>query len=371
MGDESTNRSSSTVYELHEDGRSSFVRGDHEEQVILSPVTFMQDDPNHDIIAESTFFLDEDQDVVVQDTSFRTVASQPLLRQSSSSYRARPSRNRLNGLNYLNAITYAAHVFVSWGIGVWGLGGIIETRWEIMEHHITLINPAHWNYFLWAPILLLEFVFAVAQLFPYYRSRPIIQAGTRYNFFLVFVSQTFWTIFFSFKLFIASFVSVLTTLLLLINLLVSQRSSLTREKSIAEYILFRLCFYMHTGWMILMTVDHFSLLFRRFHTSVGLQVAVDIFALGAMLAVAVCCLARPPTNDFVIPCVILWAYLGIASNLANPSESFMNFYHYNIIEALRYSTYFFASSVGLLLAPNLLVWFTRECCTINVVQLED
>jgi hypothetical protein len=90
---------------------------------------------------------------------------------------------RLNGLNYLNVLTYLLNVFVSYGIGVWGLGGILPTRWEISKEYVTLVTPAHWAYFLWAPILVFEAIFAIAQLFPYYRARPIIQQGTGFFFF--------------------------------------------------------------------------------------------------------------------------------------------------------------------------------------------
>jgi len=266
---------------------------------IVSPVTFREEAGLHN---------DESERICFEDNL--TLPSQEENTTSLLYTRREPAE--LNGLNFLNVVTYCAHLFVSWGIGVWGLDGVLETRWEISTKYETLVTPAKWAYYLWAPILILEGVFALAQLFPYYRSRPIIQAGTGFFFFYTFLIQTAWTFFFSFQLFIFSFVSVVAALLSLISLLASQQHSLIRNRhSRMEYTLFRFPFFLHTGWMILMTVDHFSILFRRFEADIGLQIAIDIFSLGIMLAVAVACLTRPPETDFVIPLVILWSYVSL------------------------------------------------------------
>jgi hypothetical protein len=156
-------------------------------------------------------------------------------------------------------------------------------RWYITTKYETLVTPAVWAYYLWAPILVLEGLFAVAQLLPHYRNRPVIQAGTGCFFFYNTVLQTAWTLFFSFRLFTLSFVSVILALLSLLALLASQRLAMHNGTSstlnntaaaaaqcscfsfsVTEYLLFRFPFHLHAGWMILMTVDHLSLIFR-FH----------------------------------------------------------------------------------------------------------
>lgn len=226
-------------------------------------------------------------------------------------------RAELSGLNYLNFVTYLAHLFVNWGIGVGGLFGVLETRWEILRKYETLLTPCEWAYYLWAPILIMEGVFAFCQMLPRFRARPIIQVGgTGFYFFYTFLIQTAWTLFFSFKLFIPSFVTVVAALLSLITLLVLQQSTLgdgggTGLFSWTEYILFRFPFYLHTGWMVLMTADHFSLLFRHFTpNNIAIQLTTDIVGLGGMLAIAVVCLYQPRfRKDFVIPMVILYSYV--------------------------------------------------------------
>lgn len=329
------------------------------ESGILSPVPFRD---------EAGFRNEESVRLVFDEDN--TLPSREAFPRSPFLARREPAE--LNGLNYLNVVTYAAHLFVSWGIGVWGLHGILRTRWELSLQYETLVMPAHWAYYLWGPILILEGIFALAQLFPYYRARPIIQAGSGYFFFYTFLLQTAWTFFFCFQLFICSFVAVTLTLLSLLGLLASQQKHRvpSGRSSRVEYALFRFPFYLHTGWMVLMAVDHFALLFRKLNASLGLQVAADIFSLGILMAVAAAYLVRPYKAGWVIPAVILWSYLGIAWRLHTPSDVMMALYGDTIVSAVRYSVFFFAGAVSCCLVPNTVVWAAHEFLTINVIELD-
>ena len=265
----------------------------------------VQNDPSH---RRTSIYFEEDATTLPSRSDEYMMNNQePLL------YVPQREPSALNSVNYLNVVTYGAHLFVSWGIGIWGLDGKLSTRWEITQEFETLVTPAEWAYFLWVPILILEGIFALAQLTPHYRNRPIIQAGTGYFFFYCFVLQTAWTFFFSFELFTLSFISVVLALLSLLSLLLSQLHTISNDerRSWLEYLLFRFPFYLHTGWMVLMSTDHFALLFRAFGTSAHVQAAIDILSLSVLLAVGVACLIRPPYSDFVIPTVILWCFVSI------------------------------------------------------------
>eukprot|EP00980_Cylindrotheca_fusiformis_P001514 scaffold346_cov116-Cylindrotheca_fusiformis.AAC.28 len=238
---------------------------------------------------------------------------------------------KLNGLNYLNIVTYFLNVFVSYGIGVWGLSGSLPTRVDVFLEYETLITPAKWAYFLWAPILVFEAIFAIAQLLPNYRARPIIQQGTGQHF-----------------------------------------SRVRGRKSLVEYWLFRFPFYLHCGWLIICCVVQFSILFRYLTGNVGVQLAADVVALGSMLPAATYFLTGQPSGpDFVIPLVIIWAYIGIALPLHHPSETLLSIYDHSDVVAVRDSAYFFACTVGLMLIPRVFIWMFQEFCTINVVELDD
>jgi benzodiazapine receptor len=295
-----------------------------------------------------------------------------MARESSSSSHVRGRvRPKLNGLNYLNVVTYAAHLFVSWGVGVWGLDGIVDTRVSIGMRFETLVTPATWTYIIWYPILVLEGIFAIAQLLPDYRARPIVQDGTGFYFFYCFILQTCWTLFYSFELFIPSFVSVVAVLASLLSLLASQHNSQTRaRRSPWEYYLFRFPFLLHAAWMVVATLTHFSLLFRSHHTDIAVQIGVDIVCLALLVPVALLSMACPTWKDFCFPMVILWTFIGILCQLEHPSDAMLDMFGELIIRALRVVLYFFIGTVCCSVIPNLVIYLSREWCTINVVELE-
>jgi hypothetical protein len=306
---------------------------------------------------------------------------------------------KLNGLNYLNVITYVLNVFTSYFIGVRGLFGVLPTRRDIFIEYETLVTPADYAYWLWAPILVFELFFATAQLLPHYRARPIIQQGTGLYFFWACIIQTIWTVFFAMRWFISSFVAVVLALLCLVFLLASQHynvlcapttrgqggmtiagflSSATmpparqRRKSLLEYWFFRFPFYLHCGWLLVCMVVQFSMVFRyRFTNSSGAQLTADIVALGVMLPPATFFLTGQSSGpDFVIPIVILWSYVSIAVELNKPSDTLVDLYGHAAILAVQNASYVFTGLIGVMLVPRIIVWIAQEFCTIDVVELE-
>uniref|UniRef100_A0A7S1GLA6 Uncharacterized protein n=1 Tax=Cyclophora tenuis TaxID=216820 RepID=A0A7S1GLA6_CYCTE len=279
---------------------------------------------------------------------------------------------QLNGLNFLNVVTYIAHLVASIGIGVWGLGGILDSRVKIILAHETLVTPAKWAYWIWVPILASETVFAVAQLLPEYRARPIVQDGTGFFFFYTCLLQIIWTLCFSFELFVPSFIAVVLETATLASLLASQGLSLSRgRRSKKEYWLFRFPFYLHFGWIVVMAVAHLALLVRYLSSMVPAQLATDMVALGLLLPVASYYLIRRDKPSFVIPCVILWAYIGIAWRLNNPTDTVINLYGLEVVRAFNVACYVFAAIVCCILFPRVAAWACQEFFTIQVHELGD
>jgi len=275
----------------------------------------------------------------------------------------------LNGLNILNVLTFIMHCFVSWGIGSWGLGGLLPTTGEIVAEYETLVTPDRWAYYMWVPILVLEAVFVISQLLPEFRSRPVVQDGTSYLFFYTCLIQTGWTIFLCFRLVVLSFVSVVLAWLALASLLGRQHFTQIRgRQSHVEYWLFRLPFYVHFGWISVMVVVHFSLLVRHYDSSFSTQLAADIVALAILMPVACHFLLQQEAN-FVIPTVIVWSYFGIWSKLRHPSEELINDYGEAVVGAVHQASLILACAICALIGPSLVIWACQTFFTIRVVQI--
>lgn len=214
----------------------------------------------------------------------------------------------MTGLNYLNIVTLMIHLFVSCGIGIWGLNGNMATHVQITQEYETLVTPAKWAYYIWIPILFFETVFGVAQCLPAFRSRPIIQDGTGYFFFYTSLLQTAYTLSFAFHIFIASFLLAVATFLSLAWLLVRQFYSQI-QKSRVEYWLFRFPFFLHCGWMAVMVAVNASMLCRNETSSISTQLAIDMVALAVQLPLATFLLWFYAATDFLIPSIIIYSYV--------------------------------------------------------------
>jgi len=77
------------------------------------------------------------------------------------------------------------------GVGILGFGGVTYTWQGRTFQYETLLTPDEWGvYACWYPTLVLEGFFCAAQLFPYYRARPIVQSGEFTTRSLLFVSAS-------------------------------------------------------------------------------------------------------------------------------------------------------------------------------------
>lgn len=356
--------------------------------------------------------LNTDDYLVCSPSRIQTPQEEQTMEQQLHRHRLHQEKPKLNGLNYLNVITYILNVFTSYFIGVCGLFGVLPTRRDIFIEYETLVTPADYAYYIWAPILVFEFFFATAQLFPHYRARPIIQQGTGLYFFWACILQTIWTIFFALKWFILSFVAVCLVLLCLAFLLASQHYNCVcppttrggggmagtlgmgfrspavsvmgggttavfpmqrRRNSVSEYWFFRFPFYLHCGWLMVCTVVQFSMVFRyRFTASSGAQLMSDIVALGVLLPPSTFFLTGQSSGpDFVIPSVIIWSYISIGIELHRPSDTLVDLYGHPAILAVQNASYVFTGIIFVMLIPRIVIWIFQEFCTIDVVELVD
>ena len=77
---------------------------------------------------------------------------------------------RLNWLNYLNLIGYIINVFFTFLlVPVFG----IPDNAELSEKYQTILTPAGYAFAIWGVIFVAEGIFAIAQMFPKFRSDPM------------------------------------------------------------------------------------------------------------------------------------------------------------------------------------------------------
>jgi hypothetical protein len=175
----------------------------------------------------------------------------------------------------------------------------------------TLVTPAAWAHTIWIPIYAWEGIFAASQLHHLIRSRPMVQEGAKYYFFYSCLGQIGWVILYTERLFILSFISSVVTLVSLLALLYSQEQVQQHQHrtSWRDFFFVRFPFQLHCGWMFVVTIINFNLMFGRLSNEPGEMLALAILSLSIMLPVACFFLIAPKPADFIIPLVIVWAYV--------------------------------------------------------------
>lgn len=63
--------------------------------------------------------------------------------------------------------------------------------------------------------------------------------------------------------------------------------------------------------------------------------------------------------------------IGIAVRLEHPTNAMLELFGRDIVDAVRWSAYFFAGAVCCCLIPNVVIWVAREFCIISVVAFND
>jgi len=215
-------------------------------------------------------------------------------------------------------------------------------------------------------------MFSFAQLIPTFRARPIVQEGTGYFFVYTCLSQIAWAIFFSFRMFLVSFVCICVTFGSLIFLRLSQnlccRNSMIQNRK--EYWLFQFPFELHLGWTMVVLAVNLSLFSTQAGGKNSLELPLAIILMSIMLLMAFFFAGIVSNPDFVIPFVMIWAFLGLGFQLRHPNQELFERYSEEDISCLSTTSFAFAIIIASFSGPRFLYRIWRERFTIQVLQLE-
>mmetsp|Transcript_56195 Transcript_56195/g.168233 ORF Transcript_56195/g.168233 Transcript_56195/m.168233 type:complete len:290 (-) Transcript_56195:1634-2503(-) len=275
-----------------------------------SPSTYIRiesdDEDDGDIIDDGGY---DSNSICPSSTSSGVVVARGSAPPDETEEFLRAARARLHPLNVLNVAAFGANVFVSLGIGIWGLGGVMSSVREVTKSHMTLLTPAAWtSELIWAPIFFFEGIFCAAQLLPTFRGRPIVLEGVGYFFVYACAAQIAWTFFFSFCLFLPAFISMVILLVSLSCLLVSQFLAKSPDESRREYWLLRFPFSLHMGWIFVSTAINWSVLSLETGASESTLLAGIIASMALLLVVAFLFMSAM-TKNLVVPAVIIWSFV--------------------------------------------------------------
>merc|ERR1740130_1494215 len=236
----------------------------------------------------------------------------------------------LNKFNYLNLLAYAVNVFVTFGIGIFGITGQPSNS-ELSAKYQTIVTPFGLSFSIWGVVFIWQAIWIVWQFLPSQRnSEGVIKAWYYYPIMTVF--QAGWTISFSYEI---MWVALICMYGIVITLVMATRSLQSYKKTWKGYLLWQGPISIQTGWIMAAAVVMTNVFTVSYNANVTTQLIVSSLSLVVLLGTAFTYLSSYPV-DFAIPLVIVWALGGVYAELQEPSTKITDQFTVEQISGVQY-----------------------------------
>lgn len=250
----------------------------------------------------------------------------------------------LNTNNYLNLFGYIVNAVVTFAAS--GIFGFPDNA-ELSEKYQTLVTPSGITFAIWGIIFLSQGIFAVVQMLPKYCSAILVQEGVSYWYFVACIFQSLWTFAFGYEVL---WLSVIFMGGILVSLFQIFKNQSRIESDLAEFWLFKFPFSIHVGWIAAAFAVNVNVLVFAAGAPAKVQLTWAVLTLLYVITVAAYGLAFSSPFDFTLPLVLLWASIGIASELKNPKDTILYTFTLDEISQVRNGVVFICVILALSVA---------------------
>lgn len=212
------------------------------------------------------------------------------------------------------------------------------TNTEFSNKYQTIVTPKGTAFSIWSIIFVFQALFAVIQLLPRYRSKPMVQDGVSYWYFATCFMQNMWTFFFGFELIPLSLVAMVLVWCCLVGLLLSQYYA-PSQNTLEEFWLLRFPFAVHAGWITAAMAVNTNLVVVYASAAASVQLAVGIISLAVLHAISVWVLFAMQRPNYTIACVLAWANGWIYAELQNPRQKIVDTFNEQVISGVAYASF--------------------------------
>lgn len=253
----------------------------------------------------------------------------------SAAISEREMPSKLNAKNWLNLAFFVLNAVFTYGVGNAGwFGG--SSNGDLSRKYQTLVTPSSRAFSIWALIFLLQGVFAVVQLLPRFRAKPMVQDGVSYCYVLTCTFQVAWSFAFAFEVIWLSLVFIILIWISLCVLLYSQYYA-ESDNTLSEFWLLRFPFALHCGWLTAASVLNVNVVAVDASAAADVQLAVAIVSLAYLHAVSVWVLFGIRRANYTIAGVLSWAFGWIYAELQDPEPKIVATFDDSIISGVGYA----------------------------------
>jgi hypothetical protein len=235
----------------------------------------------------------------------------------------------LNTNNYLNLFGYLVNVLVTFAAS--GIFGFPDNA-ELSEKYHTLVTPSGITFAIWGIIFLSQGIFTILQMLPKYCDTVLVQEGVSYWYFVACIFQSMWTFAFGYEVLWLSVIFMGGILASLFQIVKTQSRI---ESDLADFWLLKFPFSIHAGWIAAAFAVNVNVLVFAAGAPAKVQVTWAVLSLLYFILVAAYDLAFTSPFDFTVSLVLLWASIGIASELKNPKDAILYTFTLDEISKVR------------------------------------
>jgi len=225
---------------------------------------------------------------------------------------------------------------ITFGVGQFSWFGA-KSNSELSDKYSTIVTPAGTAFSIWSIIFLFQGIFAVVQILPRYRSKPMVQDGVWYWYAIVCLMQNCWTFSFGFDVVPLSIVFMVLIWLSLVLLEVFQYKTIS-ENTLEEFWLLKFPFAIHCGWITAASAVNANVVVVYSAAPAPTQLAVGIISLAVLHAISVWVVFALNKPNYTIACVLAWANFWIYSKLqSGPNELITETFDDQVIVGVSYA----------------------------------
>merc|ERR1712232_109401 len=177
------------------------------------------------------------------------------------------------------------------------------------------MGPSGSAFSIWGVIFIFQGIFAVYQLLPSVRAKPMVQEGVSYWYILTCLFQCCWTPCFGFEQITLALVFII---LICVALVYQQYNVKDADRTLLEYWLLRFPFALQCGWLTAASVLNVNVLAVKLEASPDVQLTMGIVSLAYLHAVSVWVVFGFARPNFPIAGVLAWANGWISNKLQTP-----------------------------------------------------
>lgn len=226
-------------------------------------------------------------------------------------------------------LAYTLNTVVTYGIGALGWWDLPSNA-QLSAKYQSIVTPAGWAFAIWGIIFISQLVWVLHQQQRQPNGEECLQVqAVQYNYLWVCLAQVGWTVSFSLE-------HIGLSLFFMVLILIFLLRIVSALQPYGDYLLQKFPFSIHAAWIVAATAVNLNVVLVWLQSPVSVQFTAAVLSEVTLLLVALSVVWKSAKPDFTFPLVLVWALLGVHSQLSNDVDTSSERFSHIQIDCIRY-----------------------------------